>query len=113
MRIVESAVRVEETDKLQSKGLKLYQMYSENELVANFILDKERDGFYLYLEHIYRREEFRGNNVLERVVNWIFENIKPDKLTALPMEEYRPYFEKLGFKVFNVIGEDIYYYKEK
>ena len=81
--------------------------------VGAFELDNSDDEFYLHLDHVYRNKRYKNRRYLEKIVNWIFENIKPDKLTCLPLEKYRPYYEKLGFRPFRMIHDDIYYIKEK
>lgn len=105
-------MRVIKTNKQVYKNSTLYEVYKKDELVGNFILDTQRDEFYLYLEHIYRVQKFKGIRLLEFVIKWIEENIKPEKLTALPIDNYRPYYESLGFKVYKTLLDDVYYVKE-
>lgn len=95
----------------------MYECYDtidgKEESVAGFELDFEDDEFFLYLEHVFRPQKFRGRGYLPKIIDYIFETFKFEKLVCLPLDKYRTYYEKLGFKIYKQIGDDIYYYKEK
>lgn len=95
--------------------VEIYQIFDEIdgkiEEVGSFELDEENKE-ELHLEYIYRSDKYKGHKYLEKSINWIFENLKPKSLTALPLKKYRKYYEKLGFKQQLSYKEDIYYIKE-
>lgn len=80
--------------------------------VGVFGLDDE-DKDEMYLEYIKRREQYKGRRYLEKVINWIFDELKPKKLTVLPLSKYHKYYESLGFRIYKQYGDDIYYIKER
>lgn len=110
-------VKVDKKLPLTNITVTLYECYEDEENIESYLgcfeLDDEDDEFFLYLDHVRRPPWRKGESFLPRVIDHIFESFKFEKLLCLPLEKYRPYYEKLGFKIYKQIGDDIYYYKEK
>lgn len=77
----------------ESVGFDLYN--EKNEEVGYIELCFETSG--LFIEHIIRDEQFKGNRILEGTVNELVRRFKQN-IYCIPLEQYRPYYEKLGFK---------------
>ena len=84
----------------------------KREEIGLFELDDE-DSREMYLEYIKRYKQFKGRKYLEKTIDWIFKELKPKRLTVLPLEKYRKYYESIGFKPYKQCNDDdIYYVKE-
>lgn len=96
----------------------IYQ--KENNYVADIFEDKVYAGgieFVLednfYIEMIKKDEKYKRSKLLKRVINYISQTYNCD-ITCLPLAQYRPYYEELGFKIFQKISDDdIIYYLPK
>lgn len=63
----------------------------------------------LYLEDIYRSQEYKGKGYLKQVINILKDKFKRD-IECLPLNKYRSYYEELGFVEKQRNNEDDIYY---
>lgn len=78
--------------------------------IAVAALEVEKlEGNMISIENIWRAPAYRGIQILPKAVNWIEHHFKPSAIVRLPLEKYVPYYESLGFTLYEVKGTDIYY----
>ena len=90
--------------------MEIFSIYKDDELAGGLEGHLDIDKNTFYIENIRKDDNYKGRGLLKEVVEELYDNRGYD-LYCLPLPKYRPYYEELGFEVYEQNGEDIYYRK--
>lgn len=90
-----------------NEGLNFIDIY-ENELIGTAEIDYTYDK--IFLENIVRDRNYSGKRILISFINYLSSFGKD--IVCLPLPKYVSYYESLGFRLYQQIGEDKYYIKK-